>query len=131
MSFELYTQIRSARSLPPGWIQLDRYGQTRRTAQDLLGGGIGREVAVLIDRSTKRLAIRPPRTDDADQMEPSLIMRWTKTRTSSRVNLRGALRAIGIDPERVAGRWPLLKQDGLLIVRFTAPRDAKKRRRPK
>ncbi|MCK4624420.1 MAG: hypothetical protein KAV00_03850 [Phycisphaerae bacterium] len=118
MSFDLYTPKTAAKPLPGGSATITRSGMTRLSAADLQAVGIEKRATVLLDCKTQRLALRKPRDDDF--AEPSLAVRWNKSRTVASIGVGGPLAQLGVEPAAYTGdREVMVKNpDGLLILCF-------------
>lgn len=120
MGFTVYTPVMRGSAVAPGHASLCKSGMARFCAADLAGAGIkvGTDAAILLDDSTKRVAIRAARTDDDGLREPSLVVRWTKKRCGARINLAGPLKSLGLNVRALAGQYDVVVKDGLLILCF-------------
>lgn len=128
MGFEVYVP-QTRRQVEPGTASLNRAGCLKVHSGDLRRIGVAsREVAVLIDRETMRLAIRTPRGGDG-LGEPSVMLKLGKKAGHATINIAGALRRLGLDPASTSGTFPLAVKEDLLIVQLSPPKPAKRDRK--
>lgn len=117
MSFELYYPT-TRQQVTPGCPRMDVNGSLRIHRADLAKVRINGEVTLMVDKATKRIALRAPRNEDV--REPSTPARCAKNGATVRIAIRGALSSIGIESRQVAGPLDLMCKldDGLLILSF-------------
>lgn len=114
MPFELFIPRNRPDMLKSGECSLDMAGNLRIPASDLHRAGIRDRAAVLVDKTTNRIAVRAPADSD-----PFLAVKPNKAKTVSCIKVRGALTAIGLaEPGQYKGRRPLMQKDNLLIVQL-------------
>lgn len=111
MSFELIEPKTGRVRSEPGMTLLGTTGRLTFAGSDLRRAGITDAVAVLVDKSTMRIAIRLP-----TKKEPSFRVMWTKTKTSGAVSVSAAIAACGLTVKACTGRRELMVKDNLLTV---------------
>jgi hypothetical protein len=116
MGFEIYT-ARSTGGLEAGKVAIAKNGLGRFSATDLKTVGVERLAVVLLDAKEKRLAVRAP-VETEGLAEPSMDVRWTKGGGTARINLGGAFKRLGIDPEGVAGLRSVTHEKDMLVMAF-------------
>ena len=132
MAFEVYVPRGSGFGppLPSGTARLGRAGTLALNAVDLVEMNMGGEcLALLVDPSSRRLALRAPRDGEPSVRVPNKTKKG-RPRTRRVVNVRGALKQMGLEVRALAGDYELLTRDDLLIVHFAAaPADRRGKRR--
>ena len=120
MAFEIY-MTRTTRGVDKGKASIDVAGNARFNPHDLAAAGItGQRAVVLTDGDTHRIALRAPRDG-----EPTATLHRGKTGAGARVNLRGALGAIGCtDISAAKGLYALMLKEDLVIIHVTPPATA-------
>ena len=109
MAFEVLKSYIS--KLPRGAASLDTKGRVRFSADDLKAVGIDRGVTILIDRKAKLIGIRAPR-----KCEIPRIVRMNCRSTNYGLWLTGAMSALKIRPEDVAGVHEVEIRDGAIVI---------------
>lgn len=111
MAFEVYEGRPGGARMEVGRVSLDVNGTLRFTAADAAAAAIDNEAMVLIDRATKRIAIRGPRSD-----EKGKAVKWDEAETTGQIYLGGALGKIGLAKDAVKGRHDVEIKDGMLVL---------------
>ncbi len=121
MSFE--TVQPGSKSMPEGLrsgqCTIDKSGSLLVLLEDLPLVDIDTRAVVLADADNQRLAIRAPREGEnalAVQVRPVYARRNKRESGRRRITIGHALRAMGLTPAQVAGRYELSTHDDLLIV---------------
>lgn len=115
MSFELFTPGTMRGShLTTGQCSIAKTGITRFCEADLARMGIKHQAVVYVDRALFRIAIQKPRRDDDGKLPPTVAVKTGKG--SPTISLGPAIRAIGLDTEKVAGPHEATFKDNLLII---------------
>jgi hypothetical protein len=135
MAFEIYTPKASQGRIEAGQARFNATGQINLHAQDLERARITKkEVVVLVDRATHRIAIRAPRENDGGLREPTMALRQNKTGRGVQFSGVGIMRQFGVDARKLKGDWPIMHKDGLLIINLnsdSSPRERAPQRKPK
>lgn len=116
MSFTVYVSRRTA-AATRGSAVIDSTGHCRLHPADLDEVGIkGKQVIVLTDAGTQRIALRAP-SQDPEFAEPTSKLDRGKSGTKACVGLSGPLKAIGIaDTAKAKGIHEVMIKDNLLII---------------
>jgi len=123
MSFEVYQPKHSSfgNSLRDGECSIHRNGTVLVQREELDLVGIGDKVTVLVDGATMRIAFRKPRPDEEDSAIRLKHMKNKHGAPGSRchINIAGAICAMQLEPEAVAGRYEPTTKEDLLIINLT------------
>lgn len=115
MAFEVFTPYGSPEAIKPGTASINRDGRAWFTVSDLKRVGITTEATVLVDRLTRRIALRKPRAG-----ETPIQLTTNKTKSAAKVRLTGVLkRTWGLDDATtVRGRFAveIKEKDDLLYI---------------
>jgi len=118
MGFEIFTPIQRVDSVKPGTASLNSAGRVRMTRTDCLRAGINGKVVILVDKRTRRIAMRPPHDDKGQLPEPAAKITPSKSGSTCEFSCKGALAEIGVPAEQVLGRHDLMFKDDLVILNF-------------
>lgn len=122
MTFEVYSPgFNRSRTIARGSARLDSSGNMRLNAADLENLGIEEEAVVLIDRDTRRIALRCVRADDTKGRVAILGANKKPGRdhtTTRIVRIQGALRALGEEPKAFNGTHSTVVKDDMLVIPF-------------
>ncbi len=125
MPFEDYEPIGGLRLVPiePGVVSIGKTGVMTFHRSDMARIGVTDAVAVMIDKTTLRVGFKRPRLD-----RPSLKVHRDdsakRQHPRDRVHLAGALSALGLECEPVAGRFKLhFHNDELAFIVLTETED--------
>lgn len=128
MAFEVVTTAQSffKPKLPAGMCSLVKSGALHLAASDVEAAKIGGRCVVLADPDTLRIALRRVRSGEEDgaatvRVEKNKLGKDTGRRS---VNVGRAIVRLALEPQNVAGRYPLIRTRGdsggeLLIVNLT------------
>jgi hypothetical protein len=108
-----------ANALAEGEVSVYRNGTTLFNKADLGLVGITDAAVVLVDEATMRVALRKPRSGEANKVlkvSPPRRRRGSGDSNRRQVYLGGPIRAMNIEPETVAGRYEATTVDDLFIV---------------
>jgi hypothetical protein len=114
VGFELFTPVSRISGINPGICSVNADGRVLIHGHDLRQVISGELVAVLLDRSTLRIALR-----SASDKEPALKLRWNKTKTTASVSLGPALKHMALDIQKVKGRHDVVRKENMLIVQVS------------
>ena len=107
MGFEIFQPSRVTVGM--GSAAMDGSGNLTLNSVDLQTIGVRDEVAILIDRPLKRLAVRA-----AKSSEPTRRITFNKSKNAAKVNVRGALVSMGIKLQ--ARKFSVMNKENLLIL---------------
>lgn len=121
MSFTVYVPRRET-AATRGQAVIDSTGHCRLHPADLDEVGIkGKQVIVLTDAGTQRIALRAP-SQDPEFSEPTSKLDRGKSGTKACVGLAGPLKAIGIpETAKAKGVHEVMIKDNLLIISLMNP----------
>lgn len=123
MSFELAEPGRGGfPRLPVGSATMHKSGKLSFTLEDMRRIGLGpnsKAAATLVDPGTWRVAIRPKRDGERG-------FALTGKGLTRGVAIGSVLRRIGIDPQKVAGRYEVTLVDDMLIIILPRPKGGRK-----
>jgi hypothetical protein len=102
MAYEVFSGGRRG-GIPRGMVSLAARGMVRFNAADLVAVGIVDRATILIDREGRSFAVRAP-----IEGEQGLVCGAENGGRCKTIWLAGAMRAIGIEPEQLAG-WRACK----------------------
>jgi len=111
MSFEVFHPTRV--NVMMGQASLDAAGNVTFNAVDLQGVGVRDAVTIMVDRELKRIAVRQPTSRD-----PSKRLTFNKSKNAAKINLKSALKNIGIQNKEVVGTRHAVIKDNLIILNF-------------
>jgi hypothetical protein len=124
VSFELFIPKARIDAICPGQCSIaPSNGRLGFHASDLRAVGICDHAALLIDPTTKRIALRKPTAD-----EPAIKVMWAKSKVSAQIGVASALTTIGIECASVKGRRDVVRKENLLIVEFGEPSARQKKK---
>ena len=124
MSFEVYepNAFNFPEALSEGEVAIDKVGNVTLRKADLDSVGISDQAVVMVDKDTKRVAIRAPQGNkDVKTLSVHTVKRKGGSATDRRkVYLSGAMRRLGLEGSHLKGRRELMIKgdvsDGLLII---------------
>lgn len=131
MAFERYVRTGPSGRNPvqPGESSIEKCGNLLFSAVDANTVGLKEEVAVMLDRATRRIALKVH--TDEDGFAFHACTRTAKKAPSStwRINVKGVLKQLGFKDGEVRGRFAVtVKPDaGLLIVNLGSKVEPKKK----
>ncbi|MEM9790847.1 MAG: hypothetical protein AAF842_10645 [Planctomycetota bacterium] len=111
--------ITNNRALKAGEVTLTKRGDVSLTVNDCRRHGLTKTAVLLVCKQTNRIAIRAPREVDRGPVEIGMQVRpGHKSPNLRQINIGYALRELGIDAEKKAGRYTFGEKDGLIILSF-------------
>lgn len=120
MAFQLVQPYSAnVQSLRPGEAGISKDGRVTLTTNDLRRHRIHGRATLLVDKATRRLAIREPKQDDRGLDEPSVkVAHHRDQQHTRRLFIKAALNELEISPEQVHGRHRVREKEDMLIIEF-------------